>query len=218
MSATPPSTTWAERAADRSPTVQRSRDRSVKQAMVLVAAGRRLVVEKGHAFTINELVKEAGVALQTFYRYFSGKDELLLAVLEDLVGEACEASRADVAGIENPVERLRHHVTSVFELLHHPERLAGARFVASEHWRLSQTHPDEIAAATRPFAEILESEIVAGTETGRLHSVDPERDAWLIAQLVLSVFHQRAYQAVDDPRLGEDVWRFSLAALGGSSA
>ena len=96
-----PAASWAERAADRSPTVQRSRDRSVKQAMVLVAAGRRLVFEKGHAFTINELVKEAGVALQTFYRYFSGKDELLLAVLEDLVGEACEASWAEVAGIRS---------------------------------------------------------------------------------------------------------------------
>jgi AcrR family transcriptional regulator len=36
-------------------------------------------------------VKEAGVALQTFYRYFASKDELLLAVIADAMTEACAA-------------------------------------------------------------------------------------------------------------------------------
>jgi TetR/AcrR family transcriptional regulator len=209
--------TWADRTADRSPSVQRSRDRSVKQAKVLVDAGRRLVLEKGHNFTINELVKEAGVALQTFYRYFAGKDELMLAVLEDLIADACELYRAHVAGIEDPVERLHDYITSVFALLDNPVMMSGARFVASEHWRLSQSFPGEVAQATRPFADMLETEITAGTEAGELRSADPERDAWLIAQMVLSVFHQRSYQTIDDPRLAADVWRFCLAALGGAA-
>ena len=207
--------TWADRTADRSPSVQRSRDRSVKQAKVLVDAGRRLVLEKGHNFTINELVKEAGVALQTFYRYFAGKDELMLAVLEDLIADACELYRTHVAGIEDPVERRHDYITSVFALLDDPVMMSGARFVASEHWRLAQSFPDEVAQATRPFADMLGTEIIAGTEAGELRSADPERDAWLIAQMVLSVFHQRCYQTTDDSRLATDVWRFCLTALGG---
>ena len=70
--------TWAERAAERSPVVQRSRDRGVEQAKSIVAAARRLMESKGPSFTTQELIKEAGIALQTFYRYFPGKDYLLL--------------------------------------------------------------------------------------------------------------------------------------------
>jgi hypothetical protein len=58
--------TWAERVADRSPVVRRSRDRGVEQARSIVAAARRLIESKGPNFTTQELIKEAGIALQTF--------------------------------------------------------------------------------------------------------------------------------------------------------
>jgi AcrR family transcriptional regulator len=206
--------TWADRLADRSPSVQRSRDRSVKQAQVLVDAARRLIIEDGDNFTTKELVGEAGVALQTFYRYFAGKDDLMLAVLEDLIREACEAFQVRVADVDDPLDRLQSHVTSVFALLDDPESRSAARFVASEHWRLTQSLPSEVAVATRPFADLLQSEIVAGTAAGELTSIDPERDAWLISQLILSVFHQRSFAETLDPALATDVWHFVLHGLG----
>ena len=60
---------WAERAAERSPSVQRSRARSVQQARLIVDAARRLVAEKGENFTTQDLIKEAGVALQTVTQF-----------------------------------------------------------------------------------------------------------------------------------------------------
>ena len=72
---------------------------------------------KGESFTTHDLVKEAGVALQTFYRYFAGKDELLLAVIEDMVVEACAAYETRAEGIADPIERLHSHITSVVDLL-----------------------------------------------------------------------------------------------------
>ena len=71
---TVPAASWALRAADRSPSVQRSRARSVQRAQQIVLAARRLATVKGANFTIHELVKEAGVALQTFYKHFEGKE------------------------------------------------------------------------------------------------------------------------------------------------
>jgi len=87
--------TWAERVADRSPVVQRSRDRGVEQATSIVGAARRLIESKGPSFTTNELIKEAGIALQTFYRYFPGKDSLMLAVIENIIDENCAAFREE---------------------------------------------------------------------------------------------------------------------------
>src|SRR2546423_10218460 len=108
---------WAERAAERSPSVQRSRARSLQQARVIVDAARRLIVDKGENFTTQELIKEAGVALQTFYRYFGSKDELLLAVIEEMIAESCALWRKQATGVDDPVERLRSYVTSALASL-----------------------------------------------------------------------------------------------------
>ena len=52
-----PQPAWAERAAERSPGVQRSRARSVQHARAIIDAARRLVGEQGGNFTTQELVK-----------------------------------------------------------------------------------------------------------------------------------------------------------------
>ena len=51
----------------------------------ILAAGHRLVGAKGADFTIVELCREADVALQTFYRYFGSKDQLLVALIGDQI-------------------------------------------------------------------------------------------------------------------------------------
>ena len=56
----------------------------------MLDAARTLIDAKGDDFTTQELAAEAGVALQTFYRYFSSKDELLLAVIGDAMVDAVE--------------------------------------------------------------------------------------------------------------------------------
>jgi len=210
-------TSWAERLADRSPIVQRSRDRSLRRARVLIDAARRLIAVNGENFTTHDLVKEAGVALQTFYRYFSGKDELLLAVIEDMVMEACVTYEARAEGIADPIDRLHSHITSVVDqLAAAPDGRPDARFVATEHWRLSRLFPDEVALATRPYTDLLRSEIAAATDAGLLRSTDPERDAWLTTQLVMSVFHHHSFSAEADPTLAADLWRYCFGALGGA--
>lgn len=47
------------------------RERIANQVRLMLDAALRLIREKGDSFTTQELVKEAGVALQTFYRYFA---------------------------------------------------------------------------------------------------------------------------------------------------
>lgn len=208
--------TWAERAAERSPVVQRSRSRSVEQAKAIVAAARRLLTERGPSFTTQELVKEAGIALQTFYRYFAGKDQLMLAVIEDLISENCARYRREAAGIADPVERLHHHITAVLRGL---EAKGKVSFIPIEHWRLEALYPDEVSRVTGLYAELLLEEIEAGIEAGLLAPADPEHAAWLINQLVVAVFHHYSFITVEEPLQArtEKLWDFCLAALGGKA-
>jgi TetR/AcrR family transcriptional regulator len=214
-----PNVSWAERAADQSPVVRRSRARGVEQATAIVQAAQRLIAVKGTAFTTQELVKEAGIALKTFYRYFAGKDQLILAVLEDMVGESCIGFKEEARHLGDPVARLRFYVTSVVNALavdgNDPQ---SARFITAEHWRLQSLYPLEVAVATKPFTDLLHEEIEVATDAGLLRPADPAYTAWIVTQLAMAVFHYYAFAGTDGPLedIADQLWEFCLGGLGGS--
>src|SRR4051812_34297569 len=166
--------------------------RGPANAEALLAAAHRLVLERGEDFTTQELIKEADAALQPFYRHFGGKDQILLAVVSDLIAAHCAALEEQAETMADPVERLRFYVCGTLSSLD-DAGAAGARFMTSQHWRLHQEWPDELAAATKPFADLVQHELEAGLATGQLHPRDPERDAWIINKLVMAVFHHYAF-------------------------
>jgi AcrR family transcriptional regulator len=214
----PTSVSWAERIADRSESVQRSRARQIEQAEAIVAAARRLISERGDQFTTQELVKEAGVALQTFYRIFGGKDQLLLAVFEDLIAESCVDYEASAAELPDPIARLHFYVTVTVGGLTDSSYGIGPRFVTAEHWRLHQLFPEEMAHATQHFTDLVARQLELADEEGLLDCTDPQRDAWFITKLVMAVFHHYAYadSGPDAAQVGEDLWTFCFRALGGA--
>jgi len=57
----------------------RKKERTRRQ---LIAAGLRVLAEKGHALTVSDVVAEADVSNGTFYNYFADRDELLEALAE----------------------------------------------------------------------------------------------------------------------------------------
>ena len=208
---------WAERAADRSPTLQRSRARQIEQAKVIVDAARRLIAERGERFTTQELVKEAGVALQTFYRLFGGKDQLLLAVFEDLIAENCARYEEAARQLPDPVARLHFYVTAAMHTLSGGDAGIAPRFVTAEHWRLHQLFPEEMSRATQPFTDLVATQLELAAADGTLAPGDPQRAAWFVTKLVMAVFHHYAFADLPDDAtaIGDELWEFCLAAVGG---
>src|SRR5262245_46132328 len=189
---------------------RRNGTRGPANTEALLAAAHRLVAERGENFTTQDLIKEADVALQTFYRHFGGKDQILLAVVADLIRGHCDQLARTGEAIADPVDRFHHYIVGTLSTLGAPG-VAGARFMTSQHWRLRSEYPDELAAATKPFADLVQVVLEEARDQGRLSPRDPERDAWLINKLVMSVFHHYAF--VDDPAsstVATDVWEFCL--------
>src|SRR5579859_7792774 len=86
--------TWQERTVAKAESVRRSQARALALVTDVVTTARQLLLEQGsEGFTIQELADRAGVAVQTFYRYFRTKDELLLVVFEDLLHEGTDRLR-----------------------------------------------------------------------------------------------------------------------------
>jgi AcrR family transcriptional regulator len=72
------------------------------------AAARRLFESRGYDdITMNDVVADLGVAKGTVYHYFRSKEELLEAVVTDIVGQATEQMRHVLHAVTgSPVERL----------------------------------------------------------------------------------------------------------------
>jgi TetR/AcrR family transcriptional regulator len=219
-SAGPPPGEWVERAVERSAAVQRSRLRIARQVRQMLEAASRLIDAKGDEFTTQQLCAEAGVALQTFYRYFASKDELLLAVIGDAMNEACGRWAAAAAELPDPLARLKYYLTATLEPLDsHGVDAAKARFIVSTRWQLHRHYAKELAEAEQPLVDLLRVEVNAALEAGLLNSSDPEWDPWFLADLARSVFHFYAFVPHADGELDvikERLWRFCLTAMGGA--
>jgi AcrR family transcriptional regulator len=211
-----PQESWVERAVGRSAAVQRSRTRIANQVRLMLDAARRLIGEKDD-FTTQELVAEAGVALQTFYRYFASKDELLLAVIGDAMTEACD--RWVVAGesISDPMERLRFFITAPLDQFRGDNKeTAGMRFITSAHWHLHRIFPNELAEAGKPLVDLMVAEINNAAASGLLRPRNPKWDAWLIVEQMRAVCHYYAYAPNSRDELAatkENLWQFCRTAL-----
>ncbi|TSD40225.1 TetR/AcrR family transcriptional regulator [Rhodococcus sp. KBS0724] len=205
------------RAEERSSAVQRSRSRAADQVRSILEAAQCLIEKKGDTFTTQELIKEAGVALQTFYRYFTSKDELLLAVISNEMKTACALWEEAAAEFDDPLDRLRFYAGHILGTLgEDPRRDALARFVITTHWRLHRLYPAELAMADKPFVDLLHKEIRSARDRGQLTTTAAESDAWFIAELVRTVYHYWAYAPVEHDDAEERLWNFCLRALGGT--
>jgi AcrR family transcriptional regulator len=210
-----PVMSWTERAADRSPLMQQWRSRNVRQMQVMVEAAKRLILRKGYGFTTQELAREAGVALQTFYRHFGGKDQLLLATIEDMHATQAALYAQAARDLPDPLARLRHYITAIMSSLDATGQ--GPQLITAEHWRLYQLFPQEMTLATQPIVDLFAGELRAAQEQGQIAVADVNQSAELLTMLVRTVYHQYAFKARSEPAaaIAEHVWQFCLQGVGG---
>jgi AcrR family transcriptional regulator len=201
---------WEERALDRS--LRATVDRSASKARRLVDAARTLAARKGSSdFTMAEVADEAHMSLRTVYRFFAGKDDLLLALFEEeaATGAALLASAMDDCA---PADRVRAFVIGLCAML--MVESGYASLLASEHLRLGNVRPDELRAALAPLIDLIDAELTAAAATGDVRPVD-RHDAVVLFTTALAHVHARLLFAPDDdPAVAaERLWAFCAAAL-----
>jgi AcrR family transcriptional regulator len=119
----------------------------------LVDAARDLANETGSAaFTVAQVAGRAELSLKSFYRCFRGKDELLLALIEDDsgVGAAMLAQR-----IAARTDGIRAFVDELFDMLTLPGASGYAGILVREYQRLAEHYPDELRSALAPLTGLL---------------------------------------------------------------
>src|SRR3954464_2094014 len=70
----------------------------------------------GKDFTVQEVVERSGQSLRSFYQYFDGKYELLLALFEDSIRSTVEQLADVLAAEKDPLERVHVFCVEYYRL------------------------------------------------------------------------------------------------------
>jgi AcrR family transcriptional regulator len=152
--------------------------------------------------------------LQTLYRHFGSKDELLLAMFEEAIDQGAKPFIAESAGYP-PVERLHRLVTAPFLFTFDDRAQRINRWRARERQRLVEVFPHEVEAVLEPYRAELVDAIVAVCDTGDGSCDDPEMVGTIMVHLVqtMTLAVHGGGLVADSEALAEQVWRLCWQGL-----
>ncbi len=203
---------WQARALDRS--LDQARGRALDRMTRLVAAARDLANETGSAaFTVVQVAQRAGFSLKVFYRCFAGKDELLLALVEEDSRLGAGLLAEQLAAHSEPVDRLRAYVEGLFGLLTHPGAVGYAGVLVREHRRLGEARPRQLQQSLAPLVDLLASELASANAAGATDIGDPARAAATVFGVLLGGINDVTTGAADPGEMAAWLWQFCWSGL-----
>ena len=160
---------------------------------------------------VGDIVKEAGLSNQAFYRHFAGKDALLVAVLDDGQRRLVETLERRMRRVEPGAPRVRAWIEGVLEQARNADAAENTRPFAINGVRLSDRFPAETAAS---FERLLAPLRDAIADAGG----DAVRDTAAVREIAMGTMHRFLVERRTPSRADvEHVVRFSLAGLAAAS-
>ena len=192
----------------------------------LDAALELMTSSSGKEFTVQEVVERSGQSLRSFYQYFEGKYELLLALFEESVRSTAVHLAEVVAEVDedDPLERL-HRFAVEYHRICLPTTKAQRRkkgpapAMAEFAQQLLTEHPKEASQAFVPLVtllvDLLDDAAAAGAIRSGLHH---RRIAGILLQTIMfSAFgsdHQRLVPARRGREWAEELWGVLVQGIG----
>ena len=195
----------AERVASRTLSVRS--EAYADEVRRLVAAGYAVMRRTGTLDPrVHDIVREAGLSNQAFYRHFRGKDELLVAILDDGQRQLLTYLEHRMAGADPGAARVRAWVGGVMEQARNAAAAENTRPFAINTARLADRFPDEVARSRELLVRPLRDAVA---DAGG----DPQRDADAIYHLAIGCMND-ALVARRRPT-GDDIKHLEQFVLGG---
>jgi AcrR family transcriptional regulator len=129
--------------------------------------------ETGTDFTVQDVVERSGQSLRSFYQYFGGKHELLLALFEEAVRSTADQLRTRLAEVDDSLDRLHRFVVDYYRMCRPVGRGKRAKkgatpAMAEFAQQLLTSHPAEAARAFAPIVSLFEEILDAAIEAEAL--------------------------------------------------
>lgn len=182
----------------------------------IIEAAYRVVERVGKVDPrLRDILDEAGLSTEAFYRHFASKDELLLVLLGDGRHRLANylAHRMDKAS--EPVGRVRSWIEGVLAQAVDPSASSRTRPFLTSLNRLAEQFPEEQEESFRALVQLLDDALVEARDAGQVTSDDTGRDARAIYELAVSVMEAHILTGTAPaPEDREHLVRFCLRAVG----
>ncbi len=207
---------WRDRALERS--LRSARAKAVSRSDRFIATAMEILQETGRTdFTVQELVDRSRTSLRSFYQYFSGKDELLLALLEESIARSVSSWRAQTEGTD-ALSALKTVVESIYG---NGSDDGLNRGLAPYHFSLAESHRTDYQRAIAPMARLIYELVEQGISEGALRTdIAPDKLIRVFIQSVIGAAMFTSLGRADNERGGEDatiMWEFCRLGLVGTS-
>jgi AcrR family transcriptional regulator len=173
---------------------------------------------------MQEVARDAGVAVGTLYLYFKNKDDLLAAGTEEYVTRHRRQAEAILASDASAGDKLRRYVLDRFRASQ-ATRAGGFGQAAELHREVLRVRPERRLEEGRMMGEYFARILRRGLEAGELYTEDPERDARVLLLSLTFLFpgaadEQAPVPTEEDALLVVDwflrVWRQASARPAGA--
>jgi AcrR family transcriptional regulator len=198
--------------------LDQARSRAENRVELFLDAARELMNTNATDFTVQEVVERSGQSLRTFYQYFAGKHELMLALFEESIQVAATHLEELLAPLDDPRERLQAFCVEYLRMCRtsRPDEPPSGPAPALVEFaqQLLTSHPKEAAHAFAPVVELLGRLLTDAEAAGALR---PGLDLQRITGVVLQAVMFNAFAAsisASSPDAGEDVlWDLLLRGI-----
>lgn len=147
--------------------------RGDKRERILGAAVRVFAAKSFYTATVAEIAREAGVADGTIYLYFKSKDDLLISLFEERMGEINAAMAEEVARHRTPPEQLAAFIR--YHLLEVEQRPQLAEVLTVELRQSAKLMKEYQAVAFGAYLDLISSIIERGQADGSFRAdVEPK--------------------------------------------
>jgi AcrR family transcriptional regulator len=171
------------------------------EAQRLIDAGRVVMTRVGleRRATVAEIVREAGLSNQAFYRHFAGKDDLVATIVDANARRLSVYLEREMATVPDPIEQIRVWVRTVLQQAVDLRIAVPTRAVtANRNVLIGQADADARRAEAMVW-ELLVAPVAAIAEE------DARRRAYLVGKLTIMVMLEALWS--DEPP-SEDELRF----------
>jgi AcrR family transcriptional regulator len=209
-------TSWQERTIERR--LSHARARALARSSRFLATALEMVEESGRAdFTIQTLIDRSNMSLRAFYQHFAGKEELLLALYENVTSQFIEGIHLEVAAAsaDGPMAQLEAFCRGFLSRAESSEAVGGG-IVTIYNLSLEIERPADFAKIWEPHQKLLTKILTACSRAGLVRKdLTPAQlttvlNSTLIALAQIGVFHL----GVKGAELTEDqLWTWCRQAL-----
>jgi TetR/AcrR family transcriptional regulator, fatty acid metabolism regulator protein len=152
----------------------------------IIEAAVIVIAENGyHQAQVSKIAKQAGVADGTIYLYFKNKEDILISLFQEKMGNFIEKIQKEIEGISSPTEKLYVLIEKHFQLL-----AADRHLAIVTQLELRQSNKElrlRINEVLKGYLKVVDGILIEGIEKGEFRQ---DLDIRLARQMIFGTIDE----------------------------